>query len=342
MKISSETEKENWNKFLIENQAGFLQSFEWGQFQEKNKKKVWRFKIERKKEILAQAQIIKEVFCFKKSFTLPFCHFYIPFGPIFKKGLCSAEKETSLNLIFKQIKALAKKESAVFLRIEPQSPLPQKPILSDSPKRVQPQKTLILGLEKSEQELLKNFHFRTRYNIKLAQKKGVKLRLVDNQTRDIGKYSEVFYNLLSKTAKKQGFSIYPKTYYQNLLDINTEYFQSKLFLAEYENKIISANIVVFFNQRASHVHGCSDYRYRFLKAANFLQWQQILEAKTKKCKDYDFWGINEQKYPGVSSFKKGFNGKEFEYPKGKDLIFNENWYKLYNLFRKTKRAVQRM
>lgn len=333
MKISARDTKANWNRFLIENSEGFLQSFEWGDFQKKFGKKVWRFEVEQQGSILAEAQIIKEIFYLKKSLALPFCFFYIPFGPIFKKELCSVDKQEAFNLILEQVQILAQKKRAIFLRIEPLNPLPQNVALSSAVKRLQPQKTLILNIEKPIEQLLKDFHYRTRYNIKLAKRKGISLRLIDNSEKDIAKYSNVFYGLLSNTAKRQGFAIYPRLYYQSLLNINTQDFQTKLFLAEYQGEILTANIVIFFGKMATHIHGCSAYKHRALKAPNFLQWEQILEAKNKACSSYDFWGIDTKKYPGVTSFKKGFGGQELEYPQGKNLIFKKNWYKLYQSLR---------
>jgi lipid II:glycine glycyltransferase (peptidoglycan interpeptide bridge formation enzyme) len=67
-----------------------------------------------------------------------------------------------------------------------------------------------------------------------------------------------------------------------------------------------------------------------------LQWRQIQEAKRKGCRDYDFWGIDEKRWPGLTYFKKNFKGKESEYPKGKDLIFKGGWYFIYNFLRKFK------
>ena len=69
-------------------------------------------------------------------------------------------------------------------------------------------------------------------------------------------------------------------------------------------------------------------------APYLLQWQQILEAKKRGCAEYDFWGINEKKWPGVTRFKKGFSGKEVGYPGAFDLIFQPIWYSLYKIVKK--------
>ncbi len=69
-------------------------------------------------------------------------------------------------------------------------------------------------------------------------------------------------------------------------------------------------------------------------ATHFLQWQAISEAKKLDMKYYDFWGIDEKKWPGVTRFKKGFGGQEIIYPGTFDLIFQPLWYQAYNLARR--------
>ncbi len=107
----------------------------------------------------------------------------------------------------------------------------------------------------------------------------------------------------------------------------------ELFLADFKNKIIAANIVVFWEKTAIYLHGASDYEQRNLMAPHLLQWEQIKEAKKRGCIEYDFWGIDEKKWPGVTRFKKGFGGREVEYPGAFDLIFQPVWYKIYKIGR---------
>jgi len=105
----------------------------------------------------------------------------------------------------------------------------------------------------------------------------------------------------------------------------------ELFVAIYNKKIIVANIVMFYKETAIYLHGASDYQYRNLMAPYLLQWQQILEAKERGCSEYDFWGIDEKKWPGVTRFKRGFGGKEIVYPGAYDLVFQPTWYRIYKL-----------
>jgi lipid II:glycine glycyltransferase (peptidoglycan interpeptide bridge formation enzyme) len=109
---------------------------------------------------------------------------------------------------------------------------------------------------------------------------------------------------------------------------------AELFLACFKEKIIAANIVIFFGGKATYLHGASNYRYRKLMAPHLLQWSQIKEAKNKGCEIYDFWGIDEEKWPGLTRFKKGFGGEELQYSEGKDFVFSNFWYKTYKILRR--------
>jgi len=328
--------KEDWNKFLIENDGSFLQSFEWGEFQKSLQKKIWRFLIKEKGKTIGEVQIIKETFPFGKSL------FYIPFGPCFSQALFSKGKKEVLNLILKEVKKIAKKEKAIFLKIEPLLPLPKLQEANNSQKRFQPQKTLLLNLKnKTEEEMFEQFHQKTRYNIRLAERKGVevvKFQIPNSKSQTPNPkfqnnsydYFDAFYKLIQKTAKRDKFTPYPKSYYQKLIEKTGAY----LFLAKYKEKIIAANIVIFFGKEAIYLHGASNYKYRKVMAPHLLQWVQIKEAKKRGCEIYDFWGINEKKWPGITRFKKGFGGEEFQYPESKDFIFSKFWYKAYQALRK--------
>ncbi len=200
-----------------------------------------------------------------------------------------------------------------------------------SGKQIQPQKTLVLDIAKPEEILLNQMHQKTRYNIRLAQRKGVTVQpTTNNQQSTI----EIFLNLLEKTAGRDKFRLHPKKYYQKMLEVLGKKGMMKLFLAKYQNQIIAANLVCFFGQVATYLHGASDYNFRQLMATHFLQWQAISEAKKLDMKYYDFWGIDEKKWPGVTRFKKGFGGQEIIYPGTFDLIFQPLWYQAYNLARR--------
>jgi len=324
MELKIINKENNWNNFLLENEGSFLQSFEWGEFQKQFSRKVWWLEINKDYKKILQAQVIKE--------KVPlFVYFYIPYGPIFNKEVSLEEKKEAFILFLKEIKNIAEKERVAFLRLEPTVLLPKVEIFNfkTALKRIQPQKTMILNLEKSEEEILKNMHIRTRYNIKLAKRKGVEIKILDD-------YSDMFYRLLGKTRERQGFSSFSEEHYKKIFKINSKDFKVKMFLAEYQGKVIVASIIVFFGNRVISLHAGSDYEYRAVKGADLLHWNAILYGKKMGYKIYDFWGIDEKKIPGVTSFKRGFRGEEIEYPLGIDIVFDNIGYQIYRIVRKIK------
>jgi len=329
LEINEKVEQNKWNEFIINNKGGFLQSFEWGEFQNILGEKTFRFVILENNLILAQAQIIKQVFPFLgKSF------FYIPFGPIFGKDIKEEKRKEIFDFLLNHIRQIAKKENVVFLRVEPIYTLFGEKDFNNPLKRIQPQKTLILSLEKDEEEILKNFAEKVRYNIKLSGRKGVQIRFQDE-------YAPEFYDLVKKTTKRDKFHAFGQEHYKKLFDFNSESFKVKLCLADYEGKVIGAAILVIFGGQGQCIHSASDWEYRALKAPNLLQWGRIKFLKDNQCEEYNFGGIDEKKWPGLTAFKKGFGGEEFIYPQGKDIVFQRIWYWIYKILRIFKKIIFR-
>ncbi len=324
MQITFCEDKNSWDKFLLENDGNFLQSWDWGEFQLKQRKKIWRFQINSNSdETLCEAQIQKEFFPFGKSML------YIPLGPCFRSTLFLKDKKRILRLLLKSLKKIAKNENSIFLKIEPSIFLPKLEEFLPSRRRIQPKQVMFLSLKPPEEELLKSFHSKTRYNIKIAEKKGVNILRFENKEEKLNNL-EGFWKLLQKTAKRRNFKPYFKNYYKDMLSLDN----TILYFGEYKNKIIVAHIMIYFGKWATYLHGASDYKYRKIMAPHFLHWQQICDAKNVGYEKYDFGGVDEKKWPGLTRFKRGFNTEILEYPQGKDFVFQNYWYKLYLFLRK--------
>jgi len=333
MSTVSANQKEEWNQFIIENNGSFLQSWSWGEFQESLGRQIWRLETEGLKALLI-----------KYNLPLEKNYLYCPRGPIVQRT--TNNKQRTINLFLDQVKKIAKQEKSIFFKIEPDDrddrDSPSDTVLGTrtvseglslfrSNKQIQPAKTLILDISKSEEELLNQLHQKTRYNIRLAQRKGVSVEVSSGLNPE---EINTFLDLLEQTAKRDKFHLHPKEYYQKMLDVLGQGGMIKLFLAKYQNQIVAANLICFFGQTATYLHGASDYNFRQLMVPHFLQWQAIGQAKKLGLKFYDFWGIDEKKWPGVTRFKKGFGGKEIIYPGAYDLVFQPLWYKVYKLTRK--------
>lgn len=324
-----------------------MQSFEWGFLQEKLGRKVWRISIEdpstssgqaplnssgQAGEVLLQALVVKKPLPFGKSFL------YAPFGPCFKEGLTDEQKEKTLEVLVVEIKRIAKVENSVYCYLEPFKALgslkfKEPSALKLPQKRIQPQQTLVIDLLPAEEQIFKSLKSKTtRYNIRLSRNKGVEFM---TPALIGGKEIDIFYNLAQKSAQRDGFANYDKNYFKNLFSISSNELPIKLFFAKYQENYIAANIFVFFNKTAVHLFGGFDYEFRSLMAPYFMHWNQMLFAKNKMgCEIYDFWGVDEKKWPGVTHFKRSFGGKEIDYPQGLDIVFGKFWYKIFEIARK--------
>ncbi len=347
-----ENQKEQWNEFIASNPNGsFLQSWAWGEFQKSFGRKIWRLAAMENNEIMSTVLIIKHNLLFGWSY------FYCPRGPIETRN----KKQETRNkfLLFEKIKDLAGKEKAVFLRVDPTENFQELKELNSwvsksstlgslgcSTKPTQPQHTLILDISKSEDEILARMKQKTRYNIRLAERRGVKIKKI-SQPND--QEIQTFLNLSIQTSKRDKFQIHPEKYYQKMLKILCQNSMAKLFLAEYQNEIIAANIVIFFSDKAIYSHGASSNSHREAMAPYLLHWEQIKEAKKLGCKSYDFWGVKRQPtadsrqptaaqaqnaWAGITRFKKGFGGEEISYPKSYDVILKPILYWVYRIVKK--------
>lgn len=106
---------------------------------------------------------------------------------------------------------------------------------------------------------------------------------------------------------------------------------AKIIVAKYQDKIIATNLVIFFNDWCVYLHGASNYDYRDKMAPYLLQWETIKKAKQQGKKYYDFWGVDEKKWPGVTRFKYGFapNQDLTQYIGAWDEVYDAMWYNIY-------------
>lgn len=302
MKFYEVATKEEWEqKMSSQVQAQFLQSWDWGEFQQRLGRKFWRLEIEGEYILVIQM-----------TMPLGWNYLYVP-----RTGV---ELDDSKLEVLNQ---LAGTEKSLFIRIEP-----VKQDLSSlgflKVRQVQPQKTLLLDLSKSEDQLLAQMHPKTRYNIRLAAKKGVKFTLGNEE------HFARFYDLLVDTYRRKSKELHSRDYYQKLYHDHL----AKLFFAELDGKVLCSNMMAFYGDTATYLHGGSSPDDKNIMAPHFLQWEQIKLAKSQGYKYYDFWGIDEIKWSGVTRFKKGFGGFEVDYSGTWDLPINKFWYLIYKLIKK--------
>jgi len=205
-----------------------------------------------------------------------------------------------------------------------------------APHDMQPRENLIIDISGSEDELLTNMKSKTRYNIRLATKKDVKVFT----SRD-KKHVDIFCDLVEKTANRKDVSFHDRSHYKKIISKMPSDI-IKLYVAEYEEEIIAANIISFYNGVATYLHGATSDNNRNVMAPFLLQWQAIKDAKMKGCQWYDFGGVfpdsDNNGKKGITRFKTGFSPKTetFKTLGSYDVIFSRVKYNLYKLLQQFK------
>lgn len=323
LSIKYNLEIKQWNDFTSTESAdgGLLQSWNWGEFQNNLNKKIFRLSVFDEAKLVATALIVKHVM------PLGFSYLYLPRGPVIAK---STNKSAVSDYLLIAIKKIAQAEKSIFLRADPPWSNDAELIKSGFKPigQVQPKSTLILDLSLSEAELSAQMKPKTRYNIKVAQKHKVKIVRSDKNEKDF----EAFWKLLQQTSERDRIKSHSKNYYRQMLKSP----ELELVFAYVGDKLATANIMATIGAWRIYLHGASNYELREKMAPYLLQWEMIRQAKSTGLKYYDFWGVDEIKWPGVTRFKQGFAPKKkfTEYIGAYDLVYYKMFYWLYNLTKK--------
>lgn len=302
----------------------FLQSSSWAEILQSESQSVQAFAYCQKEA--PRALILAS----RKKIALLGNYYYSPKGPLFKED---AGKE-EVSAFFQALSDTLKNEKSVFLRFEPDSLLLEK-MQKDlqlahclvKVGNVQPAQTRCLNLDKSEVDLLADMHPKTRYNIRLAQRKGLTVR--EGGLNDF----DDFWRLMSTTSQRDKFRLHSPSHYRRLLTDNDFI---KLLLVEYQGEVLAVGLFSFFAGLATYMHGASSNSDRNLMAPYLLQWQAIILARAQSCRLYDFYGIDERRWPGVTRFKAGFGGYVLTFPGTYDLVIAPNRYRCYQMLKKLK------
>lgn len=321
--------------------AELPQSDVWYNFSKEENKEAFKVLVTSDNmKVLGSALVIKNTFSILSLFN--FSYLYCPRGPIFAKSLGIEEQEEVFLLLSKEIR---KKYKPIFLRFE--AIMSFREVIKRSKRcfkktiDLQPAKTLMIDLDKSEEEILAQMHQKTRYNIRLARKKGVKILEaasdINNKDDWEADFND-FWQLLKKTSARDTFNLHSKEHYRLLLLTNP--LVIKLFFAQHQGQRIACGIFSFFANKVTYLHGASDNDYRQLMAPHLLQFEMMMRAKKEGYRYYDFYGIDEKKWPGVTKFKMRFAGFVYDYNGTYDYIFCPFLYYLYIFLRKIKRTLK--
>lgn len=330
-----------WNHALASlPRAHALQSWVWGDFKSRWGWSAKRYTLtiaQSSWEPLAAAQVLK-----RRIPRLPYSILYVPKGPMLDYGDSDLRQR-----VFANLEKLARREKALMVKIDPEvvrcwgadqervSPtgarvveeLQQRGWLYSS-EQIQFPNTVVLDLTRSEEDLLASMKSKTRYNIRLAERKDVVVR--EGSEADFAQIAAMY----QETAARDGFAIRPVDYY---LDAWRSFYAAGMampLLAEYEGQPIAAVVLIRFGDRATYMYGASTNHERQRMPNYLLQWESIRWAKNQGCTLYDFWGapttfVEDDPLWGVWRFKDGFRGEVVWHIGAWDYPARPFWYNLY-------------
>ncbi|MCR4430428.1 MAG: aminoacyltransferase [Tepidanaerobacteraceae bacterium] len=334
LKVIEDKDRHIFDKFMAYGPKGHvLQSYEWGEVKRRTGWQPIRMLVTENAEPVAGISILKRrlpIPGFKK------CIFYAPRGPVAD----FSDRET-LKFLLSKIKELAAMHGAIMLKIDPDIKSPDENasnalkslgfILREGGKNfegVQPRFVFRLPLDKPLDDIFASFHEKTRYNIRLASRKGVAVK--EGSREDL----KPFYEILQETCIRDKFLVRGFDYFEALWDEMVEKGLAKLFMAEYEGRYIAGTIAFIFGDKAWYIYGASSNEHRNVMPNYALQWEMIKWAKQNGCTMYDFRGVSGDLSPdnplyGLYRFKKGFNAEFTEFIGEFDLPLSPLFYHLW-------------
>ena len=338
VKAQEINDKEQWESFVLERpEANFLQSWNWGEFHSQLGHTIYREGIFDDSKLVGLFLVIKEKA--KRGIYLT-----IPGGPLIDWSNKQVREES-----VKRIREIAKTENCSFVRIRPQliENSDNNQILKalgfvNAPMHLHAELTHQLDLSKSEDQLLSEMRKATRYEIRQAQKLGIRIE-TSNKTEDM----ESFYEMQLDTARRQKFVPFGRDFLLKQFEVFSKENQVVLFTAWYGEIKLAQAFVIFYGREADYHYGVSTEEARKYPGAYLIQWEAIREAKKRGMERYNFWGVapegaKDHRFSGVSLFKRGFGGFDVSYCHARDLVINYPKYLINWLIESFRKYIRRV
>lgn len=325
------SEEQTWNDFVDSTPySTILQFWQWGELKKSEGWAPYRFALVEGQELKIAAQALL------KPAPVLGNYLYVPYGPVFQTA---SDLEKYLPEFLEGLELLARDNNCFVIEFDPllgklmeeaDKPVPEvlSPYLDNTVKEtllkngfvisrrnMQPRHKLFYDLTKSEDELLMLMKKNTRYNVRLAGKKGVAVNGFSFSEPQMPEKIDQYYELLLETQERaKGYPIRPKSTFTTLLSVFKNTDNLKYFEAKFNEDLIAANISQFTAYWSSSFYGASNRLHPDVKAPYLLRWESVLEAKKRGCKVYDFWGIilDSKQHQGYSETKLSFGGTRMD------------------------------
>ena len=317
----------DWNHFLSQHpNAHLLQTGEWGEL-----KSAFGWKPVR---ILTGNVGVQILF---RRLPMGFTIGYIP------KLAISFQQLAISDPLWREMDSVCKQNRAIFTKIEPdlwegQTLETWNLELRTSPHNIQPPRTIIVDVKGSEDEILARMKQKTRYNIRLAEKKGITVRAWNDM--------DAFHKMMLATGGRDSFGVHSLGYYKRAYELLQPRGMAELLVAEYQDKPLAALFVARNGHRAYYLYGASTDEDRNRMPTYLLQWEAMKWAKARGCEEYDLWGVPDENEAileanfekrhdglwGVYRFKRGFGGELRRAVQAMDRVHNPLLYWAYLRF----------
>jgi peptidoglycan pentaglycine glycine transferase (the first glycine) len=325
-----------WQRLLASHShSHLLQSWSWGELKSRYGWQVERVALYAGENPVAGTQIL-----FRPVMNL-FTVAYVPKGPV-----VDWDDPEQVHLLVNGMHQTCRRRRCAFLKLEPalaagDDRANQLADLSfrPSPFTVQPPRTILVDLTPPEDEILARMKQKTRYNIRLAQRKGVTVR------RGTAKDMDTFYHLMQLTGERDAFGIHSQAYYESAFELFKPE-ERALLVAEVEGTAVADLMVFVHPPTAYYLFGASSDSHRNLMPTYLLQWEALRWAKRHNCLTYDMWGVPDVEEDtmeaqfsergstgsglwGVYRFKRGFGGHVIRDAGAFDAVYNRPLYWAY-------------
>ncbi len=346
--LLKEVTLDGWNETVNQfSKAHFLLSEEWAEIKGAVGWQPIPIIWEDEKKDLAACALVLEKRIRIGPVNLPYAILYAPKGP-----LLDWENEKLVTQVFADLEGLAIKRKSIFIKIDPDVQLGRiaaqdedlkinikgekiKQLLQNrkwqfSHDQIQFKNTVLIDLSNDLERIQGEMKPKTRYNIRLAAKKGVTVR-----TAEINELP-VIYKIYAQTAIRDGFTIRNEQYYLNVWKKFISSGLCDVLVAEIDGEITAGLILFYFGENAYYVYGMSTNTHRNLMSTYLIQWEAILRAKQRGKRIYDLWGAPDvlaesDSMWGVYRFKRGLGGEFISTLGAWDFVGRPIWMKIYSV-----------
>ena len=333
--IVPEQRREEWNNFVAASAYGdVLQCWEWGELKARTGWQSLPIAVEREGEIAATCLVLRR--------PIPLvggCLLYAPRGPI-----VDFDDKSVWTELLSEIRQLAQEHKAMAFKIDPAIPAEAQDVVTTLQAAgfrscgqvgalggTQPRYVMKADISPEPDDLMAAFKPKTRYNIRLAARKGVVVSA--DCTR--GNVAD-FYHILQITAQRDGFMVRDISYFYDIWDLIIQQDLGQMFLAYVGEELVAGTIAFILGEQAWYVYGASSNRHREKMPNHLLQWEMIKWARARGCHTFDMRGVAREidgvpqgELAGLNRFKRGFAAEYVEYIGEWDLVFRPLWYRLF-------------